>query len=150
MLKRGMGMGRSLLLIGSPNLPSRVVLYGVCISPCRVPGCCWPPCTAIVATLFRSVPLPSPACLFAPSPLPPQVSPSYAPPGQSLVSVSTVGTFDDLSDAQLEAAVREQLSKWFGARNVEPWSLLRIYRIPFAQPNQVNREGGGGKEGGGG
>lgn len=75
------------------------------------------------------------------------MSPSYAPPGQSLVSVSTVGTFDDLSDAQLEAAVREQLSKWFGARNVEPWSLLRIYRIPFAQPNQVNRRGEGARRG---
>lgn len=56
---------------------------------------------------------------------------------QTLVSVSTVGTFDSLSDAQLEAAVREQLSEWFGASEVASWAALRTYRIPFAQPNQV-------------
>lgn len=67
---------------------------------------------------------------------PSTVAPSYAPPGQALVSVSTIGTHDQLSDAQLEAAVREQLAGWFGAAEVGSWSHLRTYRIPFAQPNQ--------------
>ncbi len=53
------------------------------------------------------------------------------------MSVSTVGTYDQLSDLQLEAEVRQQLSGWFGADGVSQWSLLRVYRIPFAQPNQV-------------
>jgi hypothetical protein len=36
-----------------------------------------------------------------------QVAPSYAPPGQgALVSVSTVGTHDSMSDEDLETAVR--------------------------------------------
>ncbi|GLC46739.1 hypothetical protein PLESTB_001358300 [Pleodorina starrii] len=68
---------------------------------------------------------------------PSTVAPSYAPPGQTLVSVSTVGTFDQLSDSALEAEVRQQLSGWFGAGEVASWSHLRTYRIPFAQPNQA-------------
>ena len=67
------------------------------------------------------------------------MAPSYAPPGKTLVSVSTVGTLDELSDGALEAAVRTQLGGWFGADDVKGWSLLRVYRIPFAQPNQVRQ-----------
>mmetsp|Transcript_30975 Transcript_30975/g.68650 ORF Transcript_30975/g.68650 Transcript_30975/m.68650 type:complete len:484 (-) Transcript_30975:553-2004(-) len=68
---------------------------------------------------------------------PSTVAPSYAPAGKALVSVSTVGTFDELSDAALEGAVRKHLSSWFGEQAVAGWSLLRVYRIPFAQPNQA-------------
>ncbi|KXZ45256.1 hypothetical protein GPECTOR_56g352 [Gonium pectorale] len=68
---------------------------------------------------------------------PSTVAPSYAPPGQTLVSVSTVGTFDQLSDGELEAAVRKQLGGWFGAGQVAAWRHLRTYRIPFAQPSQA-------------
>ena len=78
----------------------------------------------------------APATLHHPTPVP-QVAPSYAPPGQTLVSASTVGTLDELSDAALEAEVRRQLGGWFGAGQVQAWKLIRIYRIPFAQPNQV-------------
>jgi hypothetical protein len=53
------------------------------------------------------------------------------------VSVSTVGTHPELSEAQLEAAVRQQLATWFGQAEVASWAHLRTYRIPFAQPNQV-------------
>lgn len=69
---------------------------------------------------------------------PSEVSPSYAPAGKTLCSVSTVGTFDNLSDSALEAAVRSHLTEWFGASELNTWKLLRIYRIPFAQPNQVS------------
>lgn len=114
---------------------------------------------------------------------PSTVAPRYAPAGRALVSASTIGTHDDLSDAQLEQvcpslfsaltphglgvffvhvssfvakssahagrvasnsshvraaqqAVREDLSRWFGGDCVTAMELLRIYRIPFAQPSQ--------------
>lgn len=56
---------------------------------------------------------------------------------QALVSVSTIGTRDELSDAELEATVRREAAEWFGADSVSSWRHLRTYRIPFAQPNQV-------------
>ncbi|GIL43974.1 hypothetical protein Vafri_1549 [Volvox africanus] len=68
---------------------------------------------------------------------PSTVAPSYAPPGQALVSASTVGTFPELSDEVLEGEVRKQLSTWFGSGQVASWTHLRTYRIPFAQPNQA-------------
>ncbi|PNH10632.1 putative lysine-specific histone demethylase 1 [Tetrabaena socialis] len=55
----------------------------------------------------------------------------------TLVSVSTVGTYGELSDSALEAAVRAHLTTWFGAAEVGSWSHLRTYRIAFAQPNQA-------------
>lgn len=68
---------------------------------------------------------------------PSTVAPSYAPPGQTLVSASTVGIPTDMSEAQLEDAVRQQLSTWFGVAAVSSWKHLRTYRIPFAQPTQA-------------
>eukprot|EP00878_Enallax_costatus_P001897 GHUV01002057.1.p1 GENE.GHUV01002057.1~~GHUV01002057.1.p1 ORF type:complete len:492 (+),score=106.65 GHUV01002057.1:377-1852(+) len=67
---------------------------------------------------------------------PSTVAPSYAPPGQTLVSVSTIGTSPDMSDQQLIATVKSELLQWFGAAEVDSWEHLRTYRIPFAQPNQ--------------
>jgi len=64
-----------------------------------------------------------------------QVAPEYAPKGQSLVSVTVLGK-NTSSDAELEAAVRRQLLRWFG-RVVKTWRQLAIYRIPHAQPDQV-------------
>ncbi|KAK9815902.1 hypothetical protein WJX72_011660 [[Myrmecia] bisecta] len=68
---------------------------------------------------------------------PSAVAPSYAPKGQALVSVSTIGTLDNLSDSQLESQVKQELGAWFGQPAVASWQLLRIYRIPFAQPSQA-------------
>ena len=31
------------------------------------------------------------------------------------------------------------MAEWFGHDEVASWQLLRVYRIPFAQPNQVTR-----------
>ncbi|CAI5970818.1 unnamed protein product [Closterium sp. NIES-64] len=64
------------------------------------------------------------------------VSPSYAPPGKTLVSVSLVGAYEDRTEAELEARVRTELAGWFGKEEVEAWKMLRAYRIPFAQPGQ--------------
>ena len=55
---------------------------------------------------------------------------------QALVSVSTVGTYEDQSDQQLASTVQAELEEWFGP-SVREWQLLRNYRIPFAQPNQA-------------
>ncbi|KAF8065829.1 maoA [Scenedesmus sp. PABB004] len=68
---------------------------------------------------------------------PSTVAPSYAPPGQTLVSASVIGTQPQLSDEQLVAAVRRELAEWFGGAAVDSWSHLRTYRIPYAQPNQA-------------
>jgi hypothetical protein len=42
-----------------------------------------------------------------------------------------------MDDTALEGAVRDHLGSWFGKSEVAGWKLLRIYRIPFAQPNQA-------------
>jgi phytoene dehydrogenase-like protein len=67
--------------------------------------------------------------------VPSVVAPGYAPPGAALVSASVLGV-PPLDDAALEAAVRAQLVRWFGA-GVARWRHLRTYRIPFAQPEQA-------------
>jgi phytoene dehydrogenase-like protein len=67
--------------------------------------------------------------------VPSQVAPSYAPPGQTLVSVTVVGN-PDLSDLHLEAEVRKQMKRWFGT-SVEHWHHLKTYRIQHALPLQA-------------
>ena len=57
---------------------------------------------------------------------------------QALVSVSTIGAFESRSDESLATTVKEELEPWFGAV-VKDWRLLRNYRIPYAQPNQVKQ-----------
>jgi phytoene dehydrogenase-like protein len=69
--------------------------------------------------------------------VPSEVSPSYAPQGKSLISVSVIGTRDNLTEEQLQQQVKEELSSWFGAAAVQSWKHLKTYRIPFAQPNQT-------------
>lgn len=60
------------------------------------------------------------------------VSAAYAPPGQHLASVAVVDA-DAVARADLEAAVRAELSDWFGAAEVRSWRHLRTYRIQEAQ-----------------
>lgn len=59
------------------------------------------------------------------------VAPGYAVAGAALVSVSVLGVANDL-----EAAVREQLTKWFGS-TVRGWQHLRTYRVVHALPDQT-------------
>lgn len=61
------------------------------------------------------------------------VQPAYAPPGETLVSVSVLAADAPPQDEELEEAVRRELSGMFG-KTVERWTLLRIYRVPFALP----------------
>lgn len=67
---------------------------------------------------------------------PTNVASSYGPSGQSLVSVSLIGLFEDVPDEDLAAEVVQELSGWFGSSMVGSWRHLRTYRIGFAQPNQ--------------
>ena len=53
------------------------------------------------------------------------------------MSVSTIGTQSNLSEEELADAIKKELGEWFGSSQVAAWKLLRSYRIPFAQPNQV-------------
>ncbi|EPS69329.1 hypothetical protein M569_05435, partial [Genlisea aurea] len=64
------------------------------------------------------------------------VAPSYAPPGKALVSVSLIGSYPDVEDEELADRVLNELGCWFGDEAVSSWSLLKIYRIDYAQPNQ--------------
>lgn len=65
--------------------------------------------------------------------VPSQVSPEYAPAGQSLVSVTTLGSHAN-SEEHREQVVR-QLEDWFGAV-VKTWRHLRTYDIGYALPIQ--------------
>jgi phytoene dehydrogenase-like protein len=71
------------------------------------------------------------------------VSPSYAPKGFSLCSVtvltSAMEAFPD-DDEGLDQAVRQQLASWFsdhGDAILGDWNLEGVYRISKAQPGQL-------------
>lgn len=68
---------------------------------------------------------------------PSEVSPTYAPPNKTLVSVSTLSTLPQMSDEDVEKKVRQELSQWFDSAQVSRWKHLKTYRIPYAQPNQA-------------
>jgi phytoene dehydrogenase-like protein len=77
--------------------------------------------------------------------VPSAVAPSYAPPGQALISASVVGvpqpgsSLDPRSpdgEKALVAAVAAELGQWFGPAQVATWRHLRTYVVPFAQPGQ--------------
>ena len=63
-----------------------------------------------------------------------QVSPDYAPPGKSLISISVLRGAG-LAEEQLVAAVLYQMREWFGS-SVSGWRHLRTYRITQAIPAQ--------------
>jgi phytoene dehydrogenase-like protein len=68
--------------------------------------------------------------------IPSNVVPEYAPKGKTLISTTIVGDELGKSDAELEAAVRRQMTEWFGEPEVSAWTVVRTYRIPHSQPAQ--------------
>ena len=68
---------------------------------------------------------------------PSNIQSGYAPAGRALVSVSTVGSHYQAS----EADVRQQLEQWFGLQVLE-WKTLARYDIPEAVPMQSPQNGG--------
>lgn len=63
------------------------------------------------------------------------VSPAYAPPGQHLLSTTVLG-IPELSDAELVARCREDLTPWFPGKDLTKLRHLATYRIRFAQFRQ--------------
>jgi protoporphyrinogen oxidase len=66
--------------------------------------------------------------------VPSTVAPCYAPAGQHLISVVVIGDRSE-NNATVEAAVRRELTEWFG-RVVSEWRHLKTYRIVHALPEQ--------------
>lgn len=62
--------------------------------------------------------------------VPSDVAPSYAPEGQSLISVSTQG-LELVDHAKLAADIQLELGQWFG-EEVKQWKHLCTYHIPEA------------------
>ncbi len=61
------------------------------------------------------------------------VAPTYAPKGEYLVSVTTVG-MPSRDDKTMITAVRQQLKRWYGLV-AEEWRLIRYYQIERALPS---------------
>lgn len=68
--------------------------------------------------------------------VPSEVSASYAPPGQALISATVVGQANQ-DDGVLDRDARAQMSRWFGADRVTTWRLLRVARVPYSLPRSV-------------
>jgi phytoene dehydrogenase-like protein len=68
--------------------------------------------------------------------VPSDVSPSYAPPGQALISATVVGQAEQ-EDGVLDRDARAQMTRWFGAEHVATWRLLRVTRVPYSLPRSV-------------
>lgn len=64
------------------------------------------------------------------------VAAGYAPVGAHLVSVTVLGQ-REMADGQMQAAVRQQLTSWFGPA-VQRWQHLKSYFIPDALPEQTS------------
>lgn len=66
--------------------------------------------------------------------VPSEVAPTYAPEGTALISATVLGV-PARDDFDIEAAVRSQMTGWFGDA-VTRWRHLRTYRIRHALPAQ--------------
>ncbi|MBK1724718.1 protoporphyrinogen/coproporphyrinogen oxidase [Thiocystis violacea] len=64
---------------------------------------------------------------------PSNLSPYYAPPGRSLISVNVHGA--DENPDTLETRIRSELRPWLGEQ-VRAWTRLAVYRLPHALPSQ--------------
>ncbi len=67
--------------------------------------------------------------------VPSDVADDYAPPGESLISV-TILDADDRDHAELTRQVRRQASEWFGPE-VQGWEHLDTFHIDRALPSQT-------------
>jgi len=72
------------------------------------------------------------------------VSATYAPEGKHLCSASIIGVPEEQNDELLAEAVKTELSDWFGADVTKSFKMLKVYRIPFAQPTQTPKAKGSG------
>lgn len=70
--------------------------------------------------------------------VPSNIAPSYAPPGQALISVTAMASSEAEADS-LRGPVRTQLREWFG-RQVDGWKPLAQTFVPEALPQQLPGE----------
>jgi phytoene dehydrogenase-like protein len=63
------------------------------------------------------------------------LSPSYAPPGQHLLSTSVLG-IPEMDDTDLAARCREDIAPWFPGKDLTKLRHLATYRVRFAQFRQ--------------
>jgi phytoene dehydrogenase-like protein len=63
------------------------------------------------------------------------VSPSYAPPGQHLLSTSVLG-IPEMDDTELASRCLDDIAAWFPGRDLSKLRHLATYRIRFAQFRQ--------------
>jgi protoporphyrinogen oxidase len=66
--------------------------------------------------------------------VPSNVSSAYAPKGQHLISLSTIGLALDGQDEYINA-VKAEMKNWFGAQ-VNTWKYLKTYHIPYSLARQ--------------
>lgn len=69
--------------------------------------------------------------------VPSDIAPSYAPPGQALISATVIGT-PPTEDAGLDRDARAQMTRWFGDQ-VKGWRLLKIAHVPYSLPRAAPR-----------
>ncbi len=69
--------------------------------------------------------------------VPSDIAPSYAPPGQALISATVIGT-PPTEDAALDRDARAQMTRWFGDQ-VKGWRLLKIAHVPYSLPRAAPR-----------
>ncbi len=62
------------------------------------------------------------------------ISIKYAPDGKILIAVSCNG-IPDIDDTKLSENIKNELKTWYG-NQVDNWKLIKVYRIPYALPNQ--------------
>ena len=67
--------------------------------------------------------------------VPSQVAPSYAPSGESLISVSVLGVIEPSQEERTRTAIRQQLQQWYGEQ-VKSWKHLKTCPIRYALPAQ--------------
>ncbi len=78
--------------------------------------------------------------------VPSNVQPSYAPKGQSLVAVTSVGDAATSAEAQHRSSVLGELREWFGPAASE-WRHLRTFTIRASVPARPRMEAGAIKHG---
>lgn len=61
------------------------------------------------------------------------VAPGYAPDSRALIAATILGPIAPPDNLALQRSVLAQLHRWFGPV-VEEWTLVRVNRIPHAQP----------------
>jgi phytoene dehydrogenase-like protein len=136
----------SIRLLNGETIPASAVVVATegqnaCrLLPGQLPPLSARPVMALYFALPGPPPVPDPIIVLNGNPdgpiqnlcLPSLVSPTYAPAGQHLLSVTVLGN-PDRPDLTVESEVRSQLSRWFNA-DTRPWRLLRFYRIPWAHP----------------